>query len=146
MLTRDVRSEKEFSDLKAFLRVNNLPSEDVAPGPNIFRVYLDPAGDIVASGGIEFYSGYGLLRSLAVAEAHRGKSIGQEVVNDLLHQAKTRSLREVFLLTETAPAYFRKLGFGDRGRDSVPEAVKKSSEFSTVCPTSAVCMSMTLTR
>lgn len=144
MVTKEIRTEKEFNDLKAFLRLSQLPYQDIAPGENMFQMYLDEEGKIVASGGIEFYSSYALLRSLAVAEEHRKKSLGREMVNDLLRRARSKSVVEVFLLTETAPAYFRKLGFNDRSRDSVPDAVKISSEFSTVCPASAVCMSMIL--
>jgi amino-acid N-acetyltransferase len=146
MVTKDVRSEEEFNDLKAFLRQSKLPYQDIVSGAGIFQVFVDETGKIVASGGIEFYSSYALLRSLAVAEEHQGKSIGREMVNDLLRRARTKSAVEVFLLTETAPDYFRNLGFNDRGRDSVPEEIKISSEFSTVCPTSAVCLSMTLSR
>jgi amino-acid N-acetyltransferase len=146
MVTKDVRSEEEFNDLKAFLRQSKLPYQDIAPGKSVFQVFVNDAGKIIASGGIEFYSGYALLRSLAVAQEHQGKSIGREMVNDLLRRARSKSAMEVFLLTETAPDYFRKLGFNDRSRDSVPDAIKISSEFSTVCPTSAVCLSMTLSR
>jgi amino-acid N-acetyltransferase len=146
MTARQVRSDEEFEALKGFLQTNKLPHEDVGPGPNSFRVYLDVNDNIIASGGIEFYSEGALLRSVAVAEPYRGRAVGRQMVNDILRDARSKSAREIFLLTETAQAYFRKIGFSERNRESVPDSVKSSTEFTSVCPTSAICMSMVLAK
>ncbi len=77
---------------------------------------------------------------MAVDEPLRGKSIGKKIVDDLVSRAKEHTVREVYLLTETAHDYFVKRGFSDIARENVPLEVKASTEFSSVCPVSASVM------
>jgi amino-acid N-acetyltransferase len=97
-------------------------------------------GEIIGTGGLEFFTDYALLRSVAVNSAQRGRGIGQGIVQELLLMAKLKPVIEVYLLTETAHDFFVKLGFSDVPRDAVPESIKESTEFSSVCPVSAACM------
>jgi amino-acid N-acetyltransferase len=46
----------------------------------------------------------------------------------------------VYLLTETAGAFFPKLGFRPIARADVAPAVLRSAEFTTACPRSALVM------
>lgn len=48
------------------------------------------------------------------------------------------------LLTETAEAFFRSLGYAAIDRRFVSEEPKQSAEFRSLCPVSAVCMSKAL--
>jgi amino-acid N-acetyltransferase len=104
---------------------------------NFFIGYSNDEGELIASGGLEIYGDYVLLRSVAVRESARGQQLGHRIVNDLLGQASGKS---VFLLTETAPGFFNRFGFSEISRDQVPDRIRKSSEFSSVCPVSAICM------
>jgi amino-acid N-acetyltransferase len=122
------------------LRINKLPFQDVELKDNFFISYSDDQDKLIGSGGLEFYAGYALLRSVAVEETLRGKSLGKEIVSDLLERAKAQGVEEIYLLTETARDFFIKRGFQDIGREQVPAAVKQSSEFTSVCPVSAACM------
>jgi amino-acid N-acetyltransferase len=135
-----VSDEHEIASVADLLQACKLPYEDLNIAKGIFLSYHDKDGDMIGSGGLEFYSKYALLRSVAVNEIHRGKRIGEEIVNDLHSRASAKSIREIYLLTETAHDFFIKLGFKDVDRNSVPTVVKKSSEFSSVCPVSAACM------
>jgi amino-acid N-acetyltransferase len=51
--------------------------------------------------------------------------------------ARARGIGELYLLTETAPEWFPRLGYlpGDRSR--VPAALAASPEFTGACPDSA---------
>jgi amino-acid N-acetyltransferase len=129
-----------LDELTIFLKANNLPYQDIQPGDHLFVVYKGEDGKLVGSGGLEFYGDYSLLRSIAVAENNRGRSLGKEIVRDLVDRARKRSVKKIYLLTETAPQFFDHLGFNTITRDQVPSEVKASSEFSTVCPASAICM------
>lgn len=122
------------------LHTNKLPYEDIRLSNSLFLSYHDEDGRLIGSGGLEFYSQYALLRSVAVDPEMRGRSIGKHIVNDLLERAGDRAVNEVYLLTETAHDFFLKSGFADIKRDSVPSEVKVSSEFSSVCPVSASVM------
>ena len=132
--------QNSLADVLTMLKENKLPYQDIKLDNNLFVSYHDNLGKLIGSGGLEFYSEYALLRSVAVGESQRGKSFGTEIVNDLLDRAKGKSVKEIYLLTETAHDFFLKKGFQDVARENVPHEVKASSEFSSVCPVSAACM------
>ena len=104
----------------------------------------EAAGELVASAGIEVYGEDGLLRSVAVAEAHRNSGLGDALVLNRLQWAAKRSLRAIYLLTLTAPDYFAHRGFWQVDRDSVPEPLRASAEFQGACPATAIVMCLTL--
>ena len=91
---------------------------------------------IVGVAGLEAHGRDGLLRSVAVEAAHRRTGLGKALIADRLRTAST--LDGVYLLTTTAADFFRALGFTDAARDQAPAALRASSEFATVCPSSAV--------
>lgn len=140
MEARVVNSEHSLAVLLDLLRVCKLPYEDIRLENNLFVSYHDEAGRIIGSGGLEFYSPFALLRSVAVEESQRGNSIGKDIVSDLLARAQENSVHKIYLLTETAHDFFLNRGFQDVSRDNVPVEVKASTEFSSVCPVSASVM------
>lgn len=129
-----------LESMLSLLKDCKLPYEDVRLTNNLFVGYYDERRTLIGTGGLEFYDNDALLRSIAVAPAQRGNALGKTIVNDLLAIARSKSIRKVFLLTETAHDFFLKFGFKDTDRASVPLEVQKSSEFSSVCPVSAACM------
>lgn len=140
MESRIADKPESLTAILDLLKINNLPYQDIKSDNSLFVSYHDQNGNVIGSGGLEFYSSYALLRSVAVDESQRGKSIGKEIVNDLLRRAKNNSIKEVYLLTETAHNFFLKKGFKDVQRENVPDEVKSSTEFKSVCPVSAACM------
>ena len=132
--------EHQLEDFQFFLEQNKLPAKDINLNGNFYLRYYDSDGNTIGTGGLELYGTSGLLRSVAVSKAKRGNNIGNQIVDDILQQAKDLSLRSVFLLTETAHAFFLKKGFSDFPRDDAPDELQSSSEFSQICPTTAKCM------
>jgi amino-acid N-acetyltransferase len=51
-----------------------------------------------------------------------------------LDLAKEHQVTNVYLLTETTSTFFSKLGFLQVPRSDVPENIKRSIEFTTLCP------------
>lgn len=102
----------------------------------VARILSEVAGVV----GLEYYGEYALLRSLAVAPAHRGKGLGRRLVAQALEAAAEQGAREVYLLTVTAPGFFERLSFTTTEREDVPAPVRESLEFREVCPASAVVM------
>lgn len=137
IVNHPVTTEKELETLKSFLVSNQLPAHDLTLNNNLLLVYYNTHEVLVGSGGIEFYGNLALLRSLAVSPELRGQQLGKQIVADLLNAARENKIFEVYLLTQTASFFFQKLGFKPVNREQVPEAIQKSSEFATVCPTSA---------
>jgi N-acetylglutamate synthase-like GNAT family acetyltransferase len=132
------------SDLEAvvaIVREAGLPTAglmDAFPGG---YVVVSSGSGIIATAGLEVHDRVGLLRSLAVVPTQRGAGLGRLVVEDRLRAAREQHLDAVYLLTTTAADYFRRLGFEDTSRSAVPNALRSASEFATICPASALCLS-----
>lgn len=129
--------------LVELLAAEKLPVQDLPEQPENFFVAV--ADERVVGGvGLEKHGHYGLLRSLVVDPAWRSRKIAGKLVRHLEQRAAALGLDTLFLLTETAPHYFQKKGFEFITRTEVPEAMKQSSEFSNVCPQSAIVMKKNL--
>lgn len=102
------------------------------------------AGEVVGSAAIELYGGAGLLRSVAVAPAWRGRGLGRELTAAALDLARARGVERIYLLTTTAETYFPRLGFAPIERGEVDAAVQVSAEFTGACPASAAVLRMAL--
>ena len=105
-----------------------------------FLVAQSSDGVLMGAIGLEQYGDQGLLRSLVVAENARGVGLGRELVARLEKFAGDLGVTDLWLLTIDADSFFRRIGFSIRDRDKVPYAVRSTSEFSELCPTSAFLM------
>lgn len=134
-------------DAEAILHLvagSGLPLDGLAEQVSQAVVLRAPDGRVAGCALVEAYPPYGLLRSVAVDEPLRASGAGTALVAGALSRARESGLGEVFLLTETAPTFFSRLGFLPVARVNVPEAVKASPEFRSVCPASALVMSFPL--
>lgn len=100
--------------------------------------------ELSAAAGCEVHGSDGLLRSVAVIPHRRGFGLGERLVADRLAAAGMKRLRGMYLLTTTAEGFFARLGFFPLARDETPDAIRKSREFASICPNSAICMTMPL--
>ncbi|HEY0818927.1 MAG TPA: arsenic resistance N-acetyltransferase ArsN2 [Rhizobacter sp.] len=100
--------------------------------------------EIVGVAGAEVRGDVALLRSVAVAPGLQRRGVGGLLVSTVLDEARRRGIRQIFLLTTTAPDFFKRHGFGVRGRSVVPAALQASAEFRGACPASATLMGLTL--
>jgi amino-acid N-acetyltransferase len=132
-------AENQRDEIVAILSAQNLPVYDLPQTLYNFFVAIENE-KLLGVVGLEIYGAYGLVRSLAVIPEHRNKGIAEKLIERMESFAVTQGLKELFLLTETAPAYFEGKAYNKIGRDEVPDEVKLSSEFSHVCPVSAVIM------
>ena len=138
-----IQDAESFEAFRSLLKASGLPADDLDHEKDLLVGYYE--GDaLVGTGGLEIHGPYGLLRSLSVKVGIRGKSVGSTIYEFLLNEARKKKIRAIYLLTETARGFFQKKGFTDVPRDQVPEEVKSSSEFSHVCPTSAIVMVLPL--
>jgi amino-acid N-acetyltransferase len=107
-------------------------------------VLLNADGQVIGVEGIEVHGDDGLLRSAAVVAGWRGKGVGDALTRDRIEWARRRGLRSLYLLTTTAGDYFPRFGFTRVDRDTAPDAVRRSKEFSECCPSSALVMALPL--
>lgn len=125
------------------LAAEKLPVEDLPETLDSFLVAIQD-GIVIGVAGIEVYGTNGLLRSLAVKAAYRSSGIAGKLLNRIEAMSNLKQLSALYLLTETAPGYFEKKNFQKITREDVPAEVRQSSEFSHVCPVSAIVMKKTL--
>ncbi len=124
----------------ALLAQAGLPTADLTPAA-LARFCVARDGDVIVGAvTVEHYGDNGLLRSLVVAPTQRGRSLGRALVEAVEQRARAQGLRSLVLLTQTAAEFFAALGYRVVARSAVPEALRNSSQFAGVCPSSAACM------
>ena len=133
-------SVQEESGVKALLGACELPSDDInSSHMRNFFVFQD-SGQIVGSVGLEICREFGMVRSLALSESLRGRGLGIQLVEHIEGYARSQKIRSIYLLTTSADRFFTRLGYQIIPRENAPEPVQETTEFQTICPTSAVCM------
>lgn len=139
------RIEKvDFETVNHLLAANDLPLVDIKDQTDHFYKAIDNSGTMVGTIGLETYGKYGLLRSLVVDKAYRNYGIAKMLVDTIISLSGELDLKMLVLLTTTADKYFEKHNFIRVQRDEVPEEIKQSREFSSICPVSAVVMQKAL--
>ncbi|MGO1003211.1 arsenic resistance N-acetyltransferase ArsN2 [Lysobacter sp. CA196] len=134
----------ETAAVRALLIDSGLPVEDLSGAAIEFRIAVEDNGAMLGVVGIEVFDEAGLLRSLAVAPQARHRGIGHALAASLETDARARGLRQLVLLTQTAEAFFARRGYAVIDRAAAPAGIQRSAEFRSLCPASAVCMSLLL--
>ena len=131
--------------VEALLGAAGLPLEGAAEALDLGVVVRD--GDhLVAAAAVERFGEAGLLRSVVVAEDRRGTGLGRAIVAAAEEAARDAGVRDLYLLTETAPDWFPRLGYRVVDRSEASAAVGESIEFTTVCRDTGVPMHKVLSR
>jgi amino-acid N-acetyltransferase len=131
------------SDFVKALSEAALPVPDPAlPNQTFMELYV--GGRRVGYSGLEIHGVAGLLRSVVVLPDAQGKGYGALVVKAAVEQARCDGLRELWLLTTAASAFFAHMAWVQRERADAPAQIAASSEFASICPASATCMSFDL--
>lgn len=129
--------------IEKILRKEKLPYQDVNTENIEFYMAFSNA-DFVGIVGLERFVGVALLRSMVVFDNFRNKGFGRRIVNQILEEATSKSIKEIFILTTTAKNFFEHLGFEVIERENVPNEIKSTTEFTSLCPASATCMQINL--
>jgi len=90
--------------------------------------------------GLEIYGSVALLRSLAVAEKKRRRGCGKALVAEAERYAQACGVERLYLLTTTAEKFFERLGYKHAVREAAPEPIRRTHEFSGLCPSSSAFM------
>lgn len=131
--------QKDIPSIVELLHAGNLPYGDVDLHIKNFLVaYRDDI--LIGVIGLEITGDFALLRSFAVTKPERSKGIGLMLLNKLFSLAFLNNIKMLYLLTTTAEDYFLNYGFIKIRRETVPEEIKNTKEFSSICPSSAICM------
>lgn len=129
--------------IKQLLLANKLPTAGIDDHWKTFIVARDGEA-VVGCGGAEAYKFAALIRSVAVADSHRGRGIGRRIVRQLIDRLASRGIREFYLLTTTAQPYFEKRGFKPIDRYEIHPQLLASTELQGACPDTAVVMRLVM--
>lgn len=134
----EVNSENDLTYFKQLLESNKLPVSDLNPG--IKKFLFIEEGNGIGTGGLEIFGHLGLVRSISVADGQKGRGYGQKISNELESVAQNLGIKELYLLTNTAKDFFKKLNYQVIDRNEVPQLIRETQQFSSICPSSAIIM------
>lgn len=118
-----------------------LPVSDVNLEKQVF-LKITSDNKLAAIGALEISGTYALLRSVVVPQNLQRRGAGISITKALIGEARNRGLTQLFLLTETADKFFNKIGFTSINRTYVPQEILNMEEFASICPSSAICMTL----
>ncbi len=132
----DVRAIEPGSmySVRALLSANDLPTEDLDDSVELLGAY--EGSQLVGVIGLQRLDELGLLRSLAVDPKARDRGIARLLCERVFATCNL----ELWLLTTSARDYFTRHGFEVIDRAHVPEPIRATAQFASLCPASAVVM------
>jgi len=84
------------------------------------------------------------LQDVEHLQRRQALAVGRQLVERALDRARESGVQVVYLLTNTAADYFKRIGFESIQRDQVDSAVQQSQEFSTESCDSSTAMRLML--
>lgn len=127
-------------NIKTLLKEEGLPFNDIDEHLDTIIIAEEEEGEIVGLGAIEMYGKVGLFRSLVVKKSKRNNNYGKEILHYIEDYATSNGINELYLLAEHASNYFKRQKFEEVSRDRVPDEIKSTKQFSSLCPATAVVM------
>jgi len=136
----NISSRPSLTTTLALLQSAGLPTVDLTTEHCEHFFVSGPAHDPSGIVGLELYGEVALLRSLAVTPGKRGAGEGSVLLRHAEEHARTNGVRTLYLLTTTAERFFSRHGYSHAPRDSAPDAIRATREFSGICPASSAFM------
>lgn len=130
----------DLSAVRALLESERLPASDLdEQALERFLIWRDDAG-VNGIVGLELYGDFALLRSLVVARQARDNGAGAALTQAAERLAADAGANIVYLLTTTAERFFSARGYRKIDRVEAPQSIQGTSQFSGLCPSTAVLM------
>jgi len=132
--------EGDWKAIGQLLQESGLPIADLGPDKLDGFLVVEDGDELAGLIGLQVFGTTGLLRSLVVAQQARSAGLGGELVGALESAAQTAGIRELWLLTIDAERFFERQGFDIVNRETVPNVIRETDEFSDLCPGDAFLM------
>lgn len=130
--------EAERQTAVTMLQEHNLPAADLDDDKLLYILF---DGDkAVGTAGLEVFDNCALLRSVSVLNEAQGKGYGRIINEEIEKSVKESGIGWLYLLTTTAKDFFDRQGYSIIKREEAPDAIRQTTEFSSLCPASAVLM------
>ena len=139
-LAKVFAGQPAYAQFCAWLEAAALTTSDLPEGAARYFALSDANGHPAAFAGLAGPPPDLLLRSVVVHPAARRTGFGARLVRGLETEARAAGASPLWLLTESAAAFFVRLGFATADRDMAPPSVAASTQFQKLCPASATLM------
>ncbi|MCG3219584.1 MAG: GNAT family N-acetyltransferase [Candidatus Heimdallarchaeota archaeon] len=126
----------DLSTIFELLKSVDLPIDGVTENVENFLLYFESSGVLIGCAGLEIYDNSALLRSVAIHSDYQGRGLGKQLVDGITDYAIDKEIKSLYLLTDTAEKFFRREGYIIVDRAEIPNKVKESVEFTTLCTSS----------
>jgi amino-acid N-acetyltransferase len=117
-----------------------LPVSDITDEHLEHFFFIGSDGPLTGLVGLEIFGADALLRSLVVGEDVRSKGLGSALVEHAEQYAASKSVRSIYLLANTAEAFFKRRGYERIDRWQAPLSIERTREFASLCPASSAFM------
>ncbi len=128
MIDVEAATPEDLAAIRALLDANELPVQDLVESAATFLV-ARVDGVVAGVVGLEAFGASALLRSLCVAGGSRNRGIARSLCAAIESVARGLGVRELYLLTTTARAFFERRGFAVGTRDVAPSEIRATAEF-----------------
>jgi amino-acid N-acetyltransferase len=126
--------------VRALLETERLPASDLdEQALDYFLIWRDDSG-VSGTVGLELYGDVAFLRSLVVAPNGRGNGAGTALTQAAEALAARLGVMNIYLLTMTAEHFFAARGWSKINRGDAPKSIQATTQFTGLCPSSAVLM------
>jgi len=143
IIVRDAR-QNDWGNVRQLLDEAGLPVADLGPEQLVdFLVAERPGTDqseTLGIIGLQRFNQTALLRSLVVSEHDRKSGLGRRLVTAVEANACCAGVKDLWLLTIDAERFFESLGYKMMSRESAPDSIRDTQEFSGLCPDGAYLM------
>ncbi len=147
IVVRDAR-QNDWQSVRRLLDEAGLPVADLGPDHLADFLVAERSGtcqiETVGIIGLQRFNQVALLRSLVVSQSGRKLGLGRRLVSAVEANACCAGVKDLWLLTIDAERYFESLGYRMMSRDSAPDSIRNTEEFSGLCPDGAYIMRKTL--
>ena len=143
IVVRDAK-QNDWQNVRRLLDEAGLPVADLGPDQIEDFLVAERSGtgraETLGIIGLQRFNQVGLLRSLVVSQDDRKSGLGRRLVSALEASACCRGVKDLWLLTIDAERYFEDMGYKMMSRDSAPDSIRNTDEFSGLCPDGAYLM------
>jgi amino-acid N-acetyltransferase len=124
----------------ALLEAEGLPVLDLTEAHLEHFFFVGPDWAPTGLVGLEIHGVDALLRSLVVGQSERSQGLGSALVQHAERHAASQRVQSLYLLTMTAEAFFKRLGYERIQRSRAPPSIQRTREFASLCPASSAFM------
>jgi len=132
----------DLSAIQELLIVSGLPTAEVAA--NVSNFIVADNGKIIGVIGAHYCGTKVLLRSFAVSFERQKSGVGWTLLQEMQKKFNSKTVAAVYLLTNTAQEYFKRVGFYEISYSEIPALLLSESGLDKACPCTSQCMKFLL--